>query len=63
MEKQVGKTPEVFKKEKKQQKRKMKSSYIKKFILENNQSDILSPRIGRACFSVSCQAVWVMDTR
>lgn len=44
-------------------KRKVKTSYSKKYVLEKTQSCILSPRIGPAPLSVRCEAVWTMDAR
>lgn len=43
--------------------RKVKSSHSKKCILENNQSCLLSSKIGPGQLSVGCQAVRIMDAR
>lgn len=41
--------------------RKVKRSYNKNCILENNQFCILSPTIGPEPLHVRCQVIWMMD--
>lgn len=42
-------------------KKKVKDSFSKKCIVENNQSYILSPRIGPGRLLVRCWPVWMTD--
>lgn len=56
LETQRGKTPEVFDEE-----RKVKSSYNKNHILENDQSCILSPTMGPEPLPVRSQVIWMMN--
>lgn len=51
----LGKNPEMF-----WRRGEVKSFYSKKCILENNQSSILSSRIGPGQLSVRCQVLWRM---